>query len=792
MSKRSKAAPSPAPNTAIPEPGAAADGAPAMLDSPAAVSAAAAVDSTTVPAMVDAVTVDSATAPAPVDASLAALAAAPTAAEALAHGGVFHRAMPHFTPRAAQQEMAAAVEETLAGGGPESGQEGGVLVVESGTGTGKTFAYLAPALLSGRRAIISTATRHLQDQIFQRDLPQVARALGVALGAVLLKGRANYLCRHRLKLEQRQLELPEGPKAPEQPADAEPAAEPASKTETETAAAAESFTVIEQWAAATKSGDIAEVAALGEESPLWKRVTSTADNCLGGACPEFKNCFVVKARHRALQADIVVVNHHLFFSDLTLKAEGFGELLPQHDAVIFDEAHHIAETASRFFGFSVSGGRVAELARDAAAAERDEKSGVDLTPAVAATELALQRMRAATQTHAGQSVDFDALQSAAFDSACAALTEALAAFELALEAAAPAGEGLRRCHERCREIQAHLDAWLHAHDSAHVRWAEIAERGFRLHSTPLDIGAGFAAMRAAHPAAWIFTSGTLAVGDDFSAFCERLGLHDAHTRRWESPYNFRANALLYLPPDMPDPRTDEFAEALTSVIAQVAAAGRGRAFCLFTSYEMMHRAHRRLAARDDCDWPLLLQGDAPKTELLARFRRSGRALLFGAASFWEGVDVVGEELSCVVIDKLPFASPADPVLKSRIQACAEAGGNPFVDIQIPQAVLALKQGAGRLIRAESDRGVLVLCDPRIVSQRYGRWFRDNLPDMPVTRSIGDVAGFFGGGGGDGDGGIHPRHPRSLLSGGGDGESGSGESAGDFGDGDGEGGDGERN
>ena len=762
MSKRSKAAPSPAPNTAIPEPAAAADGAPAMLDSPAAMSDAA-VDSTPAPA------VDSATVPAPVDASLAALAAAPTAAEALAHGGVFHRAMPHFTPRAAQQEMAAAVEETLAAGGPESGQEGGVLVVESGTGTGKTFAYLAPALLSGRRAIISTATRHLQDQIFQRDLPQVARALGVALGAVLLKGRANYLCRHRLKLEQRQRELPEGPKAPERPADAGTDAETAAETETETAAAAESFTVIEQWAAATKSGDIAEVAALGEESPLWKRVTSTADNCLGGACPEFKNCFVVKARHRALQADIVVVNHHLFFSDLTLKAEGFGELLPQHDAVIFDEAHHIAETASRFFGFSVSGGRVAELARDAAAAERDEKSGVDLTPAVAATERALQRMRAATQTHAGQSVDFDALQSAAFDSACAALTEALAAFEAALEAAAPAGEGLRRCHERCREIQAHLDAWLHAHDSAQVRWAEIAERGFRLHSTPLNIGAGFAAMRAAHPAAWIFTSGTLAVGDDFSAFCERLGLHDAHTRRWESPYNFRANALLYLPPDMPDPRADEFAEALTSVIAQVAAAGRGRAFCLFTSYEMMRRAHRRLAARDDCDWPLLLQGDAPKTELLARFRRSGRALLFGAASFWEGVDVVGEELSCVVIDKLPFASPADPVLKSRIQACAEAGGNPFVDIQIPQAVLALKQGAGRLIRAESDRGVLVLCDPRIVSQRYGRWFRDNLPDMPVTRSIGDVAGFFGG----------------------DGGAGGGDRAGD-GDGAGEGSDGERN
>jgi len=628
-------------------------------------------------------------------------------AEALAPDGVFQREMANFVPRAAQQEMARAVETALA--------RGGTLVVESGTGTGKTFAYLVPAVLSGRRTIISTATRHLQDQIFKRDLPQVAEMLGAPVDAVLLKGRANYLCRYRLKLQLQQRELPD--QAPE-----------------------ESFQAVERWAAATQSGDISEVAALSEESPLWKRVTSTADNCLGGQCPDFKRCFVVKARQRAMQADIVVVNHHLFFSDLTLKAEGFGELLPQHHAVIFDEAHHIAETASLFFGFSVSGGQVAELGRDAVEAEKAEKSGVDLTAAAERMEQALKRVQRAGQPCAGQSVDFDTLQSAAFDAACADLTEALAQFEGALSAAAPAGEGLRRCLERCRDIQAQLDTWLHHRDSNQIRWAEIGERGFRLHGTPLDISGFFGEMMQRNPAAWIFTSGTLAVGDDFSAFCNRLGLQDVHTRRWGSPYDFRANALLYLPADMPDPRADEYADALTRVIAEVAAASRGRAFCLFTSYGMMNRVHQQLSARTD--WPLLLQGQAPKNELLARFRRGGRAVLFGTASFWEGVDVVGERLSCVIIDKLPFASPGDPVLKNRLSACQEEGANPFMDIQIPQAVVALKQGAGRLIRSETDRGVLVLCDPRLLSKPYGRWFRDNLPDMPVTRGIEEVAAFF--------------------------------------------------
>ena len=626
---------------------------------------------------------------------------------ALAPDSVFHQSVTGFIPRTAQQEMAQAVEDTLS--------HGGVLVVESGTGTGKTFAYLTPLVLSGRRAIISTATKHLQEQIFNRDLPQVAAALGAKVDAVLLKGRANYLCHYRLDLQMKQTDL-------------------IGKAETK------SFELIAKWAAASQHGDLAEVAELGEESPLWKQVTSTADNCLGGQCPDFKRCFVVKARRRAMQADIVVVNHHLFFSDLTLKAEGFGELLPQHDAVVFDEAHSIAEIATGFFGFSISTGQIIELSRDVAVAEKAEKSGVQLTAVAASLEQSLDQLHRASDKFVDQSADFDTLQNAKFDAACQELQRALAQFEQALAAAAPAGEGLARCHQRCLLIQGQLDTWLHDRDSNLVRWAEVGARRFRFHGTPLKISGYFAGMMEHNPAAWVFTSATLAIGDDFSAFCERLGLHDAQTRRWISPYNFRQNTLLYLPPDMPAPGASEYAQALNGVITEVISASRGRAFCLFTSHAMMNRVHRQLCAT--MDWPLLLQGQAPKSELLKRFNRRDQSVLFGTASFWEGVDVKGERLSCVIIDKLPFASPGDPVLKNRLSACEQEGNNPFMDIQIPSAVIALKQGAGRLIRSETDRGVLVLCDPRLVSKGYGRLFLDSLPDMTVTKKIDEVIAFL--------------------------------------------------
>ena len=634
--------------------------------------------------------------------------------DALASSGVFHRSATGFTPRTAQQEMASAVEDALA--------HGGALVVESGTGTGKTYAYLVPIILSGRRTIISTATKHLQEQIFNRDLPQVAKALGKPVDVALLKGRSNYLCRYRLNLQMQQSDL-------------------IGKAEIK------SYQAIAQWAAKSKHGDISEVVEISEESLLWKQVTTTADNCLGGQCPDFKQCFVVKARQRAMQADIVVVNHHLFFSDYALRSDGFGELLPDHEAVVFDEAHSVAEVASVSFGFAISGAQIADLIRDVQSAERDERSTVKLTGSIASLEKALQRVHKASKSHAGKSVDWDTLQNAPFDKACDDLTDALAQFEQALVIAARAGEGLRRCHQRCLLMQEHLDTWRNGGDNL-IRWAEVGARWFRFHGTPLQIDQDFVEMMKCdspkRPATWIFTSATLAVGDDFSAFCEQLGLQDAQTRRWNSPYNFRENALLYLPTAMPEPRAGDYDRALVAVIFDVISASRGRAFCLFTSHAMMNRVHKILYDDDDATsaWTILLQGEAPKSELLKRFRHADHAVLFGTASFWQGVDVVGEDLSCVIIDKLPFASPSDPVLKSKLQNSEAQGGNPFMDWQVPGAVIALKQGAGRLIRSETDRGVLVLCDPRVVSKPYGKLFLNSLPDMTVTREMNVVRKFF--------------------------------------------------
>ena len=659
----------------------------------------------------------------------------PSSAALGAHGA-FHNFAPAFTPRIAQQEMAAAVEDALA--------HGGTLVVESGTGTGKTYAYLTPVILSGRRTIISTATRHLQEQIFKRDLPAVAKVLGKSVDAVLLKGRANYLCLHRLAMHTQHADLPvdgngngngNGHESDDD-GDGQNARGRALRT-------------IETWAAATADGDIAEVVDVGEESPIWKDITSTADNCLGGQCPDFQKCFVVKARQRAMRADIVVVNHHLFFSDLTLKAEGFGELLPQHDAVVFDEAHGLAAIASGFFGFSVSGGQLVDLLGDVADAEKHEKSAVKFNAVIRAVKKSLAAVQASVKKFAKYdkgaknninpaAVDFDTLQSSAFDAACGELARALEQFESALDSASAVGENLKRCHERCLSIQSRFDEWLNGRDGNLIRWAEVGTGGrLRLRATPLHVGAKFGEMMARTPA-WIFTSATLAVGDDFSAFCNALGLEDAQTRRWESPYNFRQNALLYLP-TMPQPRERGYADALAAVIGQVVSASRGRAFCLFTSYDMMNRMHRHLRGR--IKWRILMQGDAPKNELLKQFRAQ-TAVLFGTASFWEGVDVVGESLSCVIIDKLPFAPPDEPVLKNRLAACEEAGNNPFIDIQIPQAVIALKQGAGRLIRSEKDRGVLVLCDSRVVSAGYGKLFLASLPAMSRTRELHDVEAFF--------------------------------------------------
>ena len=628
----------------------------------------------------------------------------------LAAGGLFHQQIGDFTPRLAQQEMARAVEDALAFSGR--------LVVESGTGTGKTYAYLVAVVLSGKRTIISTGTKHLQEQIFKRDLPVVLSVLDETVSAQMLKGRANYLCRYRLKLNSQQSDL----------------VDQANQLE---------YDVIDKWAARTKSGDIAEVSDVNEASPIWKQVTSTTDNCLGGKCPDYRNCFVNQARQRAMKADIVVVNHHLFFSDLTLKTEGFGELLPDHEAVIFDEAHSVLDIASQFFGFSLSSFQLKELTKDVLAAKKEEKSAVDFSVCIPALENQIDKIQGYCKRLKNSAAILADLKNAKFDELLESLATRLDHLQDALTLAAPAGEGLSRCQNRCLHIQSQLDRWREDRDQNSVCWLAVEKSWFRMNVTPLNVGIHFSKFieNAGNPGvAWIFTSATLAVEDDFTAFCSEIGLQNAETRRWESPYDFQQNAMMYLPAELPDPRESNFASALAAAIRDVTEASNGRAFCLFTSHAMMENVYQLL--HSNCKWPLLVQGRAAKQQLLEQFLQSENAVLLGTSSFWEGVDVKGEALSCVIIDKLPFAPPSDPVLKSKLQHSEEQGGNPFMDIQIPNAVIALKQGAGRLIRSETDRGILVICDQRMTTKAYGSLFLKSLPPMPITQSLYDVQRFF--------------------------------------------------
>lgn len=622
--------------------------------------------------------------------------------------GLLARALPGYAPRAAQRDMAEAVAASL--------RDGATLVVEAGTGTGKTFAYLAPVLLSGRKVIVSTGTKHLQDQLFDRDLPTVRQALGVNARTALLKGRANYLCLHRLDLA-----MAEGRFA--------------SRTQ------AAELEAVRGWAGRTRSGDIRELAEVAEDSPLWPRVTSTSDNCVGGDCPNFNDCFVVKARRAAQDADLLVINHHLLFADMALKEEGFGELLPGVDAVIVDEAHQIPEVASQFFGVSLGSRQLAGLARDAVQEHlREAGDMADLPAAAAALEQAVGELRlalgAGNRRQPWAAVADDRRVRAALD----ALGEQLESLRAWLKAAAPRGRGLENCWQRAERLAARLQLTAGQPPQEHVHWFETFTRSFAIHCTPLSVAPQFRARLDALDNTWIFTSATLAVGESFDHYVAALGLDRPRTLRLESPFDYAHHALLYLPPDMPDPRADAYTAAVVRVAREAIAASGGRAFLLFTS----HRALQEAAAALDgsIEYPLLVQGQAPRAELLARFRRLGNAVLLGTGSFWEGVDVRGAALSLVLIDKLPFASPGDPVLQARIDALRAAGGNPFVDFQIPDAVIALKQGVGRLIRDVDDRGVLVLCDPRLLGKSYGRIFRASLPSMPATRRLDDVREFF--------------------------------------------------
>jgi ATP-dependent DNA helicase DinG len=498
---------------------------------------------------------------------------------------------------------------------------------------------------------------------------------------------------------------------------------------------------IRSWRGRTQRGDIAELSEISEDSPVWPMVTSTSDNCLGNECSAYNDCFVVKARKEAQAADVLVVNHHLFFADMALRDEGFGEVLPGVNAFIFDEAHQLPEIASVFFGLNLSGRQVVDLGRDALVEMHKEASDNEVAQtAVTKLEKSVRDFRLVlgvdTQRGPWSTVaDSSKVREAADD-----LLGALDRLEENLESLAERGKGLERCWRRCLDLQMRLAHFLESDEHNFIQWFESHSRSFVLHMTPLDIHETFRAYVDRHRSAWVFTSATLAVADSFTHFARDLGIEDARGECWGSPFDYARQALLYSPTDLPQPNTAEYTDAVVEAALPVIEACGGRTFFLVTSHRALQAVARQLEGT--IDYPLLVQGTLPRAELVERFRELGNAVLVGTSSFWEGVDVRGEALSCVIIDKLPFSSPGDPVLQARLDAMKEQGLNPFMDFQVPQAVISLKQGVGRLIRDVNDRGILMICDPRLFNKPYGRIFRNSLPAMPVTRDVADVQNFF--------------------------------------------------
>ncbi|MDD1648868.1 MAG: ATP-dependent DNA helicase [Methylococcaceae bacterium] len=622
--------------------------------------------------------------------------------------GRLARELRGYRPRQAQMEMAVATARAI--------EEGGCLVAEAGTGTGKTLAYLVPAILSGKKVIVSTATKTLQDQLFRKDLPVVRRALERPVRTALLKGRSNYLCLYRL-------EHALGFRAGQGARDAR------------------TLEAIRRWARNTHSGDIAEAPDVPEQSPYWSAATSTVDNCLGQECPRYSECFLVKARSRAREADVLVINHHLLWADWTLRNEGYGELLPQVDVVIVDEAHQFLESAAQFLGTTLTSRQLRDLADDIVT-ERlkdapdvpglvDEAERLERLVDDCRLALGLDARREAWHAVDGEPEVADSL---------AAIRDQLCGLREFLKPLAVRGKGLESCHKRCVDLDARLESFLEGDVHNFVRWFETRKRGFSLNRTPLEVSEEFSKFRKTTPAAWIFASATLTVAGKFDHFKHQLGLLDAHCLALESPFDYLHHCLLYFPPHLPDPASRDYTRAVIEATLPVLRASQGRAFILFTSHQALNFAASLLAGA--LDYPLFIQGSQPKTRLLEAFKAAGNGVLLGTATFWEGVDVPGPALSCVIIDKLPFASPVDPVLNARLESIRQAGYSPFAAYQLPSAIISLKQGVGRLIRDHEDRGVLMLCDPRLLSKPYGRLFLNSLPAIPRSRSLDDVERFF--------------------------------------------------
>lgn len=632
----------------------------------------------------------------------------PTVSSVFASDGLLADCIDGFVPRQAQTDMAKAVESAL--------KSSKSLIVEAGTGTGKTYAYLVPALLSEGKSIISTGTKNLQEQLFHRDLPLVKKALKSNRKTALLKGRANYLCHHRLRQHGGNSTF----------VDKE---------------VLQQLTVVKHWSTTTKTGDMGELKTLPEDAKVIPMVTSTVDNCLGRECPDYEECYLVKARRNALEADVIVVNHHLFFADLALKDTGFGELIPEVDNIVFDEAHQIPDIASDYFGETLSTRQITDISKDITLLYRTVlKDAEQLDKAAEKCRLIAADLRLLFPTTPQRGNWFEAMEQEDVQVEVDKLGDALGVLHEVCKLHIGRDKDLDNLYERIVEARERLDAMRDVTQEGVSLWYETTNKHLVLHMTPLSIAAKFRRIVTNPPRGWIFTSATLMVNGGFEHFQRRMGLEDATTLGLDSPFDYEKQAMLCVPRYLPEPNSFGLKEVLVKTAKRLIKASKGRCFLLFTSHAMLRETAAKL--EEQIDNPLLVQGTTTKQALLQAYLDKPDAVLLGTGAFWEGVDVRGSDLVCVMIDKLPFASPDDPLLQARMEDCKKRGANPFAAIQIPQAVITLKQGAGRLIRDPSDKGVLVICDNRLVTKPYGKTFVGSLPPMKRTRDLDAAESFL--------------------------------------------------
>jgi len=631
-----------------------------------------------------------------------------TIKEVFSDGGSLTNLIDDYSHRPEQEDMAHKIFAAIS--------EGQDLVCEAGTGTGKTVAYLVPALLSKQKVIISTGTRHLQDQLYQKDLPLVLEALATPATTMVLKGRSNYLCLQHMDIaihDSKDLSYQNMSDLQE----------------------------VVQWSSATKTGDINELGMIEENSVIRSRITSTTENCLGQSCPSFDDCFVFKNRKTALESDLVITNHHLLLSDMSLREKGFGEVLPLADVIVFDEAHQLPELASTYFSQTMSTRQLLELITDIKSADHEEAGDIEeLAGTLAKFEKMIRDVRLVFGREDQRLNWLEVWEKSLLSTE---LPKMLAAFQDVidiLETACGRGKLLDNCWQRAKAHYNFIDAYIETKNEESIRWVEIRGHHLYLNQTPVNISETFQQRLSEYNATSVFTSASLAINDDFNYYSRQLGLEDCQTQVWNSPFDYQTQTCLYVPLDMPEPNQFEFFDAFIERTIKLLSYSEGHAFVLFTSHQALKKTAEKLSK--EIDYPIFIQGQAPRSELLNQFRNTKNAVLLGTSSFWEGVDVKGEALSLVIIDKLPFASPDDPVLQARLNYFSKQGSNPFMEHQVPQAAISLKQGVGRLIRDVTDRGVCVICDKRVIRKAYGKRIIKALPPMPITHELDDVKDFY--------------------------------------------------